>query len=103
MECFRGIVVTDILPPAHPVCIRNFKWGDAIIIWFRSLLWGQTYIASVSHYGPWNNTQIKLFHIKQQQQQQQPQQPQQQQDATSASSPRPSITSNRTNSSTTAI
>lgn len=98
MECFRGIVVTDILPPAHPVCIRNFKWGDAIIIWFRSLLWGQTYITSVSHYGPWNNTQIKLFHIKQQQQPQQ-----QQQDATGASSPRPSITSNRTNSSTTAI
>lgn len=91
--------MTDILPPAHPLCIRNFKWGDAIIIWFRSLLWGQTYIASVSHYGPWNNTQIKLFHIKQQQQQQQTQQD----NTTTTSSPRPSINANRTNSNTTAI
>ncbi|KAI7892721.1 high-temperature-induced dauer-formation protein-domain-containing protein [Mucor mucedo] len=67
IDFLRGVSSSDILPPAHAVCIRKFLWCDALVIWFRSMLWGQTYISSVSHYGPWNNTYIKLFHIKQQQ------------------------------------
>ncbi|KAI9273545.1 high-temperature-induced dauer-formation protein [Helicostylum pulchrum] len=66
IEFLRGFAISDILPQAHAICIRKFQWGDALVIWFRSMLWGQTYISSVSNYGPWNNTRIKLFHIKQQ-------------------------------------
>ncbi|KAI8877401.1 hypothetical protein K501DRAFT_337444 [Backusella circina FSU 941] len=72
------------LPSHHAIVIRKFQWGDALVIWFKSMLWGQAYVASLSNYGPWNNTNIKLFHIKQQQQQQ----PEE-----TASSPRPSIAS----------
>jgi len=68
------------------------------------MLWGQAYVSSVSNYGPWNNTHVKLFHIKQQKQQQQQQQPQQQQQQQqqvqqassqdgNVTSPRPSFTS----------
>lgn len=67
IDFLRGFSSSDILPPAHAVCIRKFLWCDALVIWFRSMLWGQTYISSVSNYGPWNHTYIKLFHIKQQQ------------------------------------
>lgn len=70
----RNTSITEILPPANPVVIRKFEWGEPLVIWFRSMLWGQAYISSVSNYGPWNNTHVKLFHIKQQQQQQQPSQ-----------------------------
>lgn len=90
LDLLRGFDSADILPPAHPVCIRKFNWGDALIIWFRSMLWGQTYISSVSNYGPWNNTHIKLFHIKQQTQ-----------ETSTTTSPRPSITNTRTSSNTT--
>ncbi|KAI8350341.1 high-temperature-induced dauer-formation protein-domain-containing protein [Choanephora cucurbitarum] len=62
---FLTNVSTDKLPPAHPVVIRKFQWSEPSVIWFRSMLWGQAYVASVSSYGPWNNTQVKLFHIKQ--------------------------------------
>ncbi|GAA5806668.1 hypothetical protein MFLAVUS_000016 [Mucor flavus] len=82
IEFLRGFVVSDILPQAHAICIRKFQWGDALVIWFRSMLWGQTYISSVSNYGPWNNTRIKLFHIKQQVPEVQ-------------TSPRPSLTASR--------
>ncbi|KAI9474145.1 MAG: high-temperature-induced dauer-formation protein-domain-containing protein [Benjaminiella poitrasii] len=57
---------SSILPVAHPVVIRKFQWTKPLVIWFRSMLWGQAYISSVSTYGPWNHTQVKLFHIKQQ-------------------------------------
>lgn len=89
MEFLRGFSISDILPPAHPVCIRKFQWGDALVIWFRSMLWGQTYISSVSSYGPWNNTHIKLFHIKQQQ------------GSESQTSPRTSLTSSRVSTTST--
>ncbi|KAI8372120.1 high-temperature-induced dauer-formation protein-domain-containing protein [Blakeslea trispora] len=62
---FLSNAPTDKLPPAQPIVIRNFQWTDPLVIWFRSMLWGQAYIASVSSYGPWNNTHVKLFHIKQ--------------------------------------
>lgn len=85
IDFLRGYTSSDILPPAHAVCIRKFQWCDALVIWFRSMLWGQTYISSVSNYGPWNNTHIKLFHIKQQQAP----------EAQPIASPRSSITSSR--------
>ncbi|KAI8062826.1 high-temperature-induced dauer-formation protein-domain-containing protein [Gilbertella persicaria] len=78
IEYLRNLSITDILPVAHPVIIRKFQWSDPLVIWFRSMLWGQAYIASISNYGPWNNTHVKLFHVKQQQQQQQQQQQSQQ-------------------------
>jgi hypothetical protein len=96
----RGISSSDILPPAHAVTIRKFEWEDTLVIWFRSMLWGQTYISSVSNYGPWNNTQIKLFHIKQQ-----PDPPSVAQQTQAAvtnavvtASPRPSIAASRVSS-----
>ncbi|CAO3665690.1 unnamed protein product [Rhizopus stolonifer] len=54
------------------VQIRNFQWTESLVIWFQSMLWGHTYISSISNYGSWNNTQIKLFHIKLHQQDPQP-------------------------------
>ncbi|RCH81465.1 hypothetical protein CU098_002828, partial [Rhizopus stolonifer] len=56
----------------QPVQIRNFQWTESLVIWFQSMLWGHTYISSISNYGSWNNTQIKLFHIKLHQQDPQP-------------------------------
>ncbi|KAI9279142.1 high-temperature-induced dauer-formation protein-domain-containing protein [Sporodiniella umbellata] len=69
IEHLNSISFSDIPlpPPAHSLMIRKFQWSEALIVWFQSMLWGHTYISSVSHYGPWNNTQIKLFHIKHQQ------------------------------------
>ncbi|KAL0143234.1 high-temperature-induced dauer-formation protein-domain-containing protein [Mucor lusitanicus] len=97
MDTLRHVSVSDMLPPAHPVVIRKFQWSEPLIIWFRSMLWGQAYVSSVSNYGPWNNTHVKLFHIKQQQQQQQQQQvqqaPSQDGNVGSVTSPRPSFTS----------
>ncbi|EPB85631.1 hypothetical protein HMPREF1544_07625 [Mucor circinelloides 1006PhL] len=104
MDTLRHVSISNLLPPAHPVVIRKFQWSEPLIIWFRSMLWGQAYVSSVSNYGPWNNTHVKLFHIKQQQQQQQQQQPQQQQQQQqqvqqassqdgNVTSPRPSFTS----------
>lgn len=69
VEYINNLSLSDIpLPtPAHPVTVRKFQWTDTLMIWFQSMLWGHTYISSVSNYGPWTGTQIKLFHIKQQQ------------------------------------
>lgn len=96
IDTLGSVSISDILPPAHPVIIRKFQWNEPLIIWFRSMLWGQAYVSSVSNYGPWNNTHVKLFHIKQpqQQQQQQAQQaPSQDGNIGSVTSPRPSFTS----------
>jgi hypothetical protein len=69
IEYIKSVSFSDILlpSPAHPVHVRKFQWVEPLLIWFQSMLWGHTYISSVSNYGPWNNTQIKLFHIKHQQ------------------------------------
>lgn len=56
----------DMLPPAYPVVIRKFEWSEPLIVWFKSMLWGQAYVTSLSNYGPWNSTHIKLFQIKHQ-------------------------------------
>lgn len=47
------------------VFIRQFQWGEALVIWFRSMMWGQNYVSSMKDYGPWNGTHVKLFQIKQ--------------------------------------
>ncbi|CEI93251.1 hypothetical protein RMCBS344292_07490 [Rhizopus microsporus] len=69
VEYISNLSLSDIplRTPAHPVTVRKFQWTDTLMIWFQSMLWGHTYISSVSNYGPWTGTQIKLFHIKQQQ------------------------------------
>ncbi|KAI9026658.1 high-temperature-induced dauer-formation protein-domain-containing protein [Phycomyces nitens] len=66
LEFLRQITLVGILPHPQPIFIRKFQWGEALFIWFRSMLWGQAYISSISEYSPWNGTQVKLFQIKQQ-------------------------------------
>ncbi|KAI8980299.1 high-temperature-induced dauer-formation protein-domain-containing protein [Pilobolus umbonatus] len=78
----------EMLPPAYPVTIRKFEWGEALVVWFKSMLWGHAYVTSLSHYGPWNNTQIKLFQIKHQQ-------PESSTSTPHSTSPRPSFSRSR--------
>ncbi|KAG0175125.1 hypothetical protein DFQ30_000608 [Apophysomyces sp. BC1015] len=66
LDFLRTVTLVGILPPPQPIFIRKFQWGEALVIWFRSMLWGQAYVSSISSYGPWNGTQVKLFQIKQQ-------------------------------------
>lgn len=55
----------DVLTKECPIFIRKFQWGEALFIWFRSMLWGQNYVGTMKDYGPWNGTAVKLFQIKQ--------------------------------------
>lgn len=66
LDFLRGITLVGILPHPQPIFIRKFRWGEALVIWFRSMLWGQAYVSSISDYSPWSGTQVKLFQIKQQ-------------------------------------
>ena len=66
LEFLRGMTLVGILPAPQPIFIRKFRWGEALVIWFRSMLWGQAYVASMTDYCPWGGTQVKLFQIKQQ-------------------------------------
>lgn len=66
LDFLRGITLVGILPHPRPIFIRKFRWGEALVIWFRSMLWGQAYVSSISDYSPWSGTQVKLFQIKQQ-------------------------------------
>ncbi|KAI8878046.1 hypothetical protein K501DRAFT_259354 [Backusella circina FSU 941] len=50
--------------PTLVLITHPFQWTEAFLVWFRSILWGQAYITSVSNFGQWNNTNIKLFYIK---------------------------------------
>ncbi|KAI7895805.1 high-temperature-induced dauer-formation protein-domain-containing protein [Mucor mucedo] len=56
-------------PPAaageQVMFMRKFQWGEALVIWFRSMMWGQNYVSSMKECGPWNGTHVKLFQIKQ--------------------------------------
>ncbi|KAI9268708.1 high-temperature-induced dauer-formation protein-domain-containing protein, partial [Sporodiniella umbellata] len=65
-QYIRNLSVDRIKLPTvlQPVQTRNFQWTESLLIWFQSMLWGHTYISSISNYGSWNNTQIKLFHIE---------------------------------------
>ncbi|RUP45654.1 high-temperature-induced dauer-formation protein-domain-containing protein [Jimgerdemannia flammicorona] len=64
LEFLRAATLVGILPHPRPVHVRRFVWGEALVIWFRSLLWGQAYLASLSSFGVWNGTYIRLFQIK---------------------------------------
>ncbi|RUS19921.1 high-temperature-induced dauer-formation protein-domain-containing protein [Endogone sp. FLAS-F59071] len=64
LEFLRSATLVGIVPPPHSVQVRRFLWGEALVIWFRSLLWGQAYVASLASFGVWNGTNIKLFQIK---------------------------------------
>ncbi|ORZ03659.1 high-temperature-induced dauer-formation protein-domain-containing protein [Syncephalastrum racemosum] len=66
LEFLRNNTLVGILPPPQAIFIRKFRWGEALVIWFRSMLWGQAYVSSITEYCPWNGTQVKLFQIKQQ-------------------------------------
>lgn len=66
LEFLRTVTLVGILPPPPPIFIRKFRWGEALAIWFRSMLWGQAYVSSITEYCPWNGTLVKLFQIKQQ-------------------------------------
>ncbi|KAI9321708.1 high-temperature-induced dauer-formation protein-domain-containing protein [Dichotomocladium elegans] len=66
LDFLRGITLVGILPPPQPIFIRKFRWGEALVIWFRSMLWGQAYVSSITDYCPWSGTLVKLFQIKQQ-------------------------------------
>ncbi|KAG0748926.1 hypothetical protein G6F62_001856 [Rhizopus arrhizus] len=59
------VSTTDILTEGNPIFIRKFQWGEALFIWFRSMLWGHNYVSTMKDYGPWNGTHVKLFQIKQ--------------------------------------
>ncbi|KAI7852075.1 high-temperature-induced dauer-formation protein-domain-containing protein, partial [Circinella umbellata] len=47
LEFLRGMTLVGILPAPQPIFIRKFRWGEALVIWFRSMLWGQAYVASM--------------------------------------------------------
>jgi hypothetical protein len=64
LEFLRKVTLVGILPHPQPIHIRRFQWGEALVIWFRSMLWGQAYVFSLSSAGVWNGTNIKLFQIK---------------------------------------
>lgn len=64
LDFLRKVTLVGILPHPQPIHIRHFQWGEALVIWFRSMLWGQAYVFSLSGAGVWNGTNIKLFQIK---------------------------------------
>jgi hypothetical protein len=66
MEFLKAVQIEAVLPEdCKAIFIRKFQWGEALVIWFRSMMWGQNYVSSMKDLGPWNGTQVKLFQIKQ--------------------------------------
>lgn len=69
-EFLMTVQIKDALPAEEgdnntwSIFIRKFQWGEALVIWFRSLMWGQNYVSSMKEYGAWNGTHVKLFQIK---------------------------------------
>ncbi|KAI8058695.1 high-temperature-induced dauer-formation protein-domain-containing protein [Gilbertella persicaria] len=63
MEFLKSVHV-ELPEEEKDIYIRKFQWGEALVIWFRSMLWGQNYVSTMREYGPWNGTQVKLFQIK---------------------------------------
>ncbi|KAI8380735.1 high-temperature-induced dauer-formation protein-domain-containing protein [Blakeslea trispora] len=61
---FLKTVPVDLPDEEKDIYIRKFQWGEALVIWFRSMLWGQNYVSTMKDYGPWNGTNVKLFQIK---------------------------------------
>ncbi|KAI8098903.1 high-temperature-induced dauer-formation protein-domain-containing protein [Halteromyces radiatus] len=93
LEFLRSVTLVGILPQRHAIFIRKFQWGEALVIWFRSMLWGQAYISSMhTLVSPWNGTLIRLFQIKHEI----PSSPSQQQQKRSTTSPPPPATIEQT-------
>ncbi|OAD76099.1 hypothetical protein PHYBLDRAFT_180518 [Phycomyces blakesleeanus NRRL 1555(-)] len=66
LDFLRHQSLSGILPQPQPLSMHRFQWNESLVIWFRSMLWGQTYVSSIANHGPWNGTSVKLFQIKQQ-------------------------------------
>ena len=66
MQYLQTLDVTKVIPEqgGHSILVRRFQWGEALVIWFRSMMWGQNYVCSMREYGAWNGTHVKLFQIK---------------------------------------
>ncbi|CEP09657.1 hypothetical protein [Parasitella parasitica] len=65
MVFLKNIQMDNVLPEdSKSIFIRKFQWGEALVIWFRSMMWGQNYVSSMKEYGAWNGTHVKLFQIK---------------------------------------
>lgn len=64
MEFLKSVDIKDILTEQDTGFIRKFQWGEALVIWFRSMMWGQNYVSSMKEHGAWNGTHVKLFQIK---------------------------------------
>ncbi|KAI8642448.1 high-temperature-induced dauer-formation protein-domain-containing protein [Parasitella parasitica] len=65
MVFLKTIQLDNVLPEdSKSIFIRKFQWGEALVIWFRSMMWGQNYVFSMNEHGAWNGTHVKLFQIK---------------------------------------
>ncbi|KAI9303824.1 high-temperature-induced dauer-formation protein-domain-containing protein [Cunninghamella echinulata] len=65
LQYLQTVTMVGILPQRHPIFIRKFQWGEALMVWFRSLIWGQFYISSMYQtQSPWNGTRVRLFQIR---------------------------------------
>ncbi|KAI9477817.1 MAG: high-temperature-induced dauer-formation protein-domain-containing protein [Benjaminiella poitrasii] len=64
MKFIQSVELTELPEEGKSIFIRKFQWGEALVIWFRSMMWGQTYVSSMHDCGAWNGTSIKLFQIK---------------------------------------
>lgn len=65
MQFLKNLDVKDALPDKdYAIFLRRFQWGEALVIWFRSMMWGQNYVTSMKELGAWNGTHVKLFQIK---------------------------------------
>ncbi|CAL1704126.1 unnamed protein product [Somion occarium] len=64
MDLLRSANLEQQLPPAPPLTPRRFVWSDASIVWLTSLIWGEIYIKGMTPLGIWNNTSVRLFHVK---------------------------------------
>jgi hypothetical protein len=68
LEELMGFLKTIQVPAEETeqrsIFIRKFQWGEALVIWFRSMMWGQNYVSSMKEHGAWNGTLVKLFQIK---------------------------------------
>ncbi|CAO3638685.1 unnamed protein product [Mucor hiemalis] len=65
MQFLKGLDVKEALPDEdYAIFLRRFQWGEALVIWFRSMMWGQNYVSSMKEHGAWNGTHVKLFQIK---------------------------------------
>lgn len=65
MVFLKTVQLDNVLPEeSKSIFIRKFQWGEALVIWFRSMMWGQNYVSSMKEHGAWNGTHVKLFQIK---------------------------------------